>query len=62
MVTDINMNDFPTDNTLPGSYSKTIIMKLNYVQISINRTDFVSKHKLLPVNLTWLFQVYGKNS
>ena len=29
-------------------------------QISINRTDFISKHKLLPVNLTWLFQVYGK--
>ena len=36
------------------------IMKLNYVQISINRTDFVTKHKLSPVNLTWLFQVYGK--
>ena len=35
-------------------------MKLNYVQISINRTDFVTKHKLSPVNLTWLFQVYGK--
>ena len=35
--------------------------KSNYeVQISINRTDFVTKHKLSPVNLTWLSQVYGK--
>ena len=42
------------------SFCLLIIMKLNYVQISINRTDFVTEHKLLPVNLTWLFQVYGK--
>ena len=42
------------------SFCLLIIMKLNYVQISINRTDFVTKHKLSPVNLTWLFQVYGK--
>ena len=42
------------------SFCLLIIMKLNYVQISINRTDFVTKHKLSPDNLTWLFQVYGK--
>ena len=42
------------------SFCLLIIMKLNYVQISINRTDFITKHKLSPVNLTWLFQVYGK--
>ena len=24
MVTDINMNDFPTDNTFNGSFSKTV--------------------------------------
>ena len=40
--------------------NKNMTMKLNYVQISINRTDFITKHKLSPVNLTWLFQVYGK--
>ena len=47
-------------NTLPTNLYWVLIMKLNYVQISINRTDFVTKHKLSPVNLTWLFQVYGK--
>ena len=35
---------------LPQEYmywqSNHCIMKLNYVQISINRTDFVTKHKL----------------
>ena len=38
-----------------------ILFANNYeFQISINRTDFVTKHKLSPVNLTWLSQVYGK--
>ena len=53
------LHNIPLEN-VGFSFCLIIIMKLNYVQISINRTDFVTKHKLLPVNLTWLFQVYGK--
>ena len=37
-----------------------MIVKLNQVQDLKNRIKFLSYHKVLPVNLTWLSQVYGK--
>ena len=38
----------------------TVIVKLNYVLNLRKQNKFLSKHKLSPVNLTWLSQVYGK--
>ena len=35
-------------------------VRLNYVLNLRKQNKFLSKHKLLPVNLTWLSQVYGK--
>ena len=36
------------------------MVKLNYVLNLRKQNKFLSKHKLSPVNLTWLSQVYGK--
>ena len=43
------------------SYSVSVlIVRLNYVLNLKKQNKFLSKHKLSPVNLTWLSQVYGK--
>ena len=43
-----------------SSETGTFLWSWTMFQISINRTNFISEYKLLPVNLTWLSQVYGK--
>ena len=40
------------------SFCLVLIVGLNYVLNLRKQNKFLSKHKLLPVNLTWLFQVY----
>ena len=42
------------------SFCLVLIVWLNQVQNLRNRIKFLSFHKLSPVNLTWLSQVYGK--
>ena len=42
------------------SFYLVLIVKLNYVLNLRKQNKFLSKHKLLPVNLTWLSQMYGK--
>ena len=42
------------------SFCLVLIVGLNYVPNLRKQNKFFSKHKLLPVNLTWLSQVYGK--
>ena len=42
------------------SFCLVLIVYLKPVQDLRNRIKFLSFHKLLPVNLTWLSQVYGK--
>ena len=60
-LTKINM----TPKFLPTHQNSCKIRKYSinnmnkYYEI-LNRTNFISEHKLLPVNLTWLSQVYGK--
>ena len=40
--------------------AKSLLWSWTMFYISENRTNFISKHKLSPVILTWLSQVYGK--
>ena len=42
------------------SFCLVLIVGLNYVLNLKKQNNFLSEHKLLPVNLTWLSQVYGK--
>ena len=42
------------------SFCWVLIVRLNYVLNLRKQNKFLSKHKLSPVNLTWLSQVYGK--
>ena len=42
------------------SFCFVLIVGLNYVLNLKKQNKFLSQHKLLPVNLTWLSQVYGK--
>ena len=44
------------------SFCLVLLVQLNQVQDLRNRIKFLSYHKLLPVNLTWLSKVYGKMS
>ena len=42
------------------SFCLILIVRLNYVLNLRKQNKFLSKHKLSPVNLTWLSQVCGK--
>ena len=42
------------------SFCLVLIVGLNYVLNLKKQNKFLSQHKLSPVNLTWLSQVYGK--
>ena len=56
-----NSRKYTTFPTEYGKY-KFLHVQLNQVQDLWNRIKVLSYHKLLPVNLTWLSQVYGKMS
>ena len=52
----------PLSNVDVGfSFCLVLIVWLKQVQDLRNRIKFLSFHKLSPVNLTWLSQVYGEN-
>ena len=42
------------------SFCLVLIVRLNYVLNLKKQNKFLSQHKLSPVNLPWLSQVYGK--
>ena len=42
------------------SFCLVLTVALNYVLNLKKQNKFLSEHKLLPVNPTWLSQVYGK--
>ena len=48
------------DVNVDFSFCLVLIVRLNCVLNLRKQNKFLSKHKLSPINLTWLSQVYGK--